>query len=347
MTNFKVGDRVRVRKGQEKMGGSTNNELRPGEYTILRVGGEFVTVDLGKPEFYGSRFELIPPSLAGIREGDVVKVATNNGLSGTFTVSAVGDTFVASTEWEADILLDNIVSIEVVTKAKPPLPDEPRLHAVVMGGSYRPFVRHRDGWKITGDSGGRSWTWAEIVNEFRFENSFTLLFNGSSNKVAPKVVTDIALPKSPEITLYGINGVNAKWHGNWAEHFELVTDDIKVGDYVSIDKTDIYGPLAKGTVESITPSEPVVLVRSDSGQTYARKPSELTPVVKTPVDPEPGVGTMVTWPGVRFVRQDQGWVKLDHRGRFDSFLVRTWDELNARGSGRNKVIFSGKRIVIY
>lgn len=335
MTNFKVGDRVRVRKGQEKMGGSTNNELRPGEYTILRVGGEFVTVDLGKPEFYGSRFELIPPSLAGIREGDVVKVATNNGLSGTFTVSAVGDTFVASTEWEADILLDNIVSIEVVTKAKPPLPDEPRLHAVVMGGSYRPFVRHRDGWKITGDSGGRSWTWAEIVNEFRFENSFTLLFNGSSNKVAPKVVTDIALPKSPEITLYGINGVNAKWHGNWAEHFELVTDDIKVGDYVSIKGSHYYdNPEVKGTVKSVQTYATVV---SDSGQDYVRKLDELTPAVKPdPIPAEPAHSTAFKFDGsgLTWVWDKVGWSYLDSMGNRTAGN-ESWASLWGRYVGHN------------
>lgn len=138
---------------------------------------------------------------------------------------------------------------------------------------------------------------------------------------------------------YVLDGTTGHWD---LREFELVTDDIKVGDYVSIDKSAYFDGVQKtGTVESIIPSEPVVLVRSDSGQTYARKPSELTPAVKPdPIPAEPAHSTAFKFDGsgLTWVWDKVGWSYLDSMGNRtagNESWASLWGRYVGRNNGRN------------
>lgn len=147
-------------------------------------------------------------------------------------------------------------------------------------------------------------------------------------------VTDVAYPNNPN-PLYGINGVKAGFSGNWAKHFELVTDDIKVGDYVSINKSAyLDGVQNTGTVKSI---ETYATVKSDSGQDYVRKLDELTPAVRPdPIPAEPAHNTAFKFDGSRltWVWDETGWSFLDPWGN-KSHKMESWASLCGRYVGRN------------
>lgn len=136
---------------------------------------------------------------------------------------------------------------------------------------------------------------------------------------------------------YSDSGVFYGYHiegggsGHWnLRNFELVTDDIKVGDYVSIDK--LYPKT--GTVERI---ETYATVKSGSGQDYVRKLNELTPAVRPdPIPAEPAHNTAFRFDdsGLTWVWDKTGWSWLAYDGS-KSHNNESWASLWGRYVGRH------------